>query len=137
MKDSAAYKILLVEDEVENREIVKLHLEGNALFDYDLHEVSNGQQALDAINGDWIPNLILLDLKMPVMDGHEFMRRFRALNGRYKNTKLMVISAHADVANHEEAADMGAVTFIDKPFHRKQIVTVVYQALRESTHVVY
>lgn len=136
MKDSKTYKILLVEDEPENREIVKIQLTGNPLFDFEIRECTNGQQAIDVLN-EWVPNLIVLDLKMPVMDGHEFMKRFRALNGRYKNTKFIVVSAYADVANHEEASEAGALTFINKPFRRNQILNVIYQALRESTHSVF
>ena len=73
----AAERILIVDDDESIRQIVRICLTDEG---YDVVEAPNGQVALNKLN-EFMPNLILLDLRMPVMDGWEFARRYETLPG--------------------------------------------------------
>ena len=71
-------KILVVEDNEDNRRILVYRL--RKIGKFDIREAANGQQAIDAVRAD-LPDLIFMDLKMPVMDGWEATKRIREMDG--------------------------------------------------------
>ena len=71
-------KILVVEDNEDNRRILVYRL--RKIGQFDIREAANGQQAIDAVRAER-PDLIFMDLKMPVMDGWEATKRIREMNG--------------------------------------------------------
>jgi CheY-like chemotaxis protein len=102
--------VLIVEDSLDIQVTLK------EFFEYEGYEVlvaSNGKIALEVLqNTPKLPNLILLDLMMPVMDGHEFMRR-KSMNDRFKNVPVVVMTANGTVSAKNEASH--AKAFLNKP----------------------
>ena len=78
----------------------------------DVEEAANGQEALRKI-GDFGPDLVLLDWKMPDMDGPTFLKLFRASN---KSTPVIIVSAEDNSDRVVEAKKAGASDFVVKPF---------------------
>lgn len=103
--------VLVVEDEPAVADLVAAILEGDG---YEVVKTHNGREALDWLAGakDEFPSLVLLDIKMPVMDGREFARQFRA---RWDSVvPIVVMTAYNDA--EAIAGEIGAAGWIGKPF---------------------
>src|SRR4051794_30442562 len=85
-------KILVVEDNEDSRRILMLRLRHWGVFD--IHEATTGQEALDCIARD-PPDAVLLDLKLPGLDGWETARRIRALPTPLSQLPIIAVTAHA------------------------------------------
>lgn len=110
------YRLLIVEDQYENRLLLNNLLEP---LGFDLREAVNGQEAVDIFE-QWRPHLIWMDIRMPVMDGKEAIRRIRASEaGAY--TKIIALTAHALEEERREIQAAGCDDFIRKPFHEMDI----------------
>lgn len=94
---------------------------------FDTVEAADGQQALDRI-GEALPDLVLMDLAMPVMDG---LKATRALRAQESTSKLPIIalSANASNADRDEALAAGANVFIAKPFERTELLRQLGESL--------
>ena len=104
-------RLLLVDDAAENLRIL-----GESLRDtYTIMFARNGQDALRLANGDLQPDIILLDVVMPGMDGYEVCRRLKKAN-RTKNIPIMFITAQNEEANEALALSLGVEDYIKKPF---------------------
>jgi two-component system, chemotaxis family, chemotaxis protein CheY len=90
----SADRILVIDDDESIRQIVHLFLSDEG---YEVIEAANGQAALDALE-DFRPSLILLDLRMPVMDGWEFARRYRLMPGPHAPIVAFVAALNAGQA---------------------------------------
>lgn len=104
-------KILVVDDTKTNIEV----LEGILSNDYDMYVALNGKKAL-MLAEKVKPDLILLDVMMPEMDGYETLRQMRA-NGLVENTPVIFLTAKADSKSEQTGLDLGAVDYITKPFN--------------------
>jgi len=114
--------VLVVDDEKNIRLMIGKVLEGLGLkIDF----APNGDEALSMMSKREF-DLILLDLRMPGMDGMEVLRRIREAS---KTTKVAIITAHGNVDNAVEAMKLGAVDFIQKPFTVEELRHVVTDAL--------
>ena len=103
--------ILLVDDTPENLDILKACLKA----DYTVRIATNGHLALRIASGDPQPDLILLDIMMPEMDGLEVMRRLQA-DLRTRNIPVIFVTARGEDADEALGLDLGAVDYIVKPF---------------------
>ena len=104
-------RLLLVDDAAENLRIL-----GESLRDtYTIMFARNGQDALRLANGNPQPDLILLDVVMPGMDGYEVCRRLKKVN-RTKNIPIIFVSAQNEEANEALALSLGVEDYIKKPF---------------------
>lgn len=112
--------ILFVEDTTEQRDLVAMFLGMNG---YQVEVANNGIEGL-AQARRLEPDLILLDLGMPKMDGYQMMEQLRA-DETLKDTPVVVISAWAAAKNRERAEATGADAFITKPFELTHILTMV------------
>lgn len=105
--------LLIVDDQEINRMLLsEIFTDG----DYQIEEAANGQEALDLVEkyGDRIVAM-LLDLMMPVMDGHELLRIMDD-KGMLSSIPVFIITAESDTESHKKAYDLGAVDVIRKPF---------------------
>lgn len=105
--------LLIVDDQEINRMLLsEIFTDG----DYQIEEAANGQEALDLVEkyGDRIVAM-LLDLLMPVMDGHELLRIMDD-KGMLSAIPVFIITAESDTESHKKAYDLGAVDVIRKPF---------------------
>jgi len=108
--------ILVVDDDPDLREFLRLMLTS---MGFEVTSAANGQEALDDMEGH-DPDLILLDMKMPVMNGWEFCR---ALEGRDTHPPIVVLTAAPDPAGR--AAEVHADGWLGKPFECADLEAIV------------
>ena len=109
--------ILIVDDDENIRQIVRLCLSDEG---YEVVEAENGVAALAALEKVH-PSLILLDLRMPVMDGWEFARRYRAQPGPHAPLIAFVAALNAE----QECADVETAAILAKPFDLDDLLEAV------------
>ncbi len=123
--------ILIVDDTPENIDVLK----GVLKDDYVVRPAPNGQVALKIANSDQTPDLVLLDIMMPEMDGFEVIRRLQE-NPRTQGIPVIFITALADLDSEIRGLEAGAVDYITKPFNplavRRRVAT--HLALSEARH---
>lgn len=113
------HKRILVVDDEKN---IRLTLgEALAAMDLEVDTASDGEEALAKLEEDAY-RLMLLDIKMPGLDGMEVLRRVRDVQ---PEVRVVIITAHGTVANAVEAMKLGAVDFLQKPFSAQEIRDVV------------
>ena len=117
--------ILVVEDDAENRAAIVKVLEG---AEYKVLETDNGQQALDIINDENI-DIIVTDLRLPIMDGVELLKRAKAVE---QEIEIIVITGHGTVEIAVEAIKEGAYDFITKPVRKAQLLRAVEKAAEKQ-----
>ncbi len=103
------HKILIVDDNDLNLELATQLLED----DYEVQTATNGQEALD-VAAEFRPDLVLMDLSMPVMDGWEATTRLRG-NPVHKDLKILALTAHAVQSEIERALACGCDGYVTKP----------------------
>jgi two-component system KDP operon response regulator KdpE len=116
--------ILVVDDEPRIAEAVSMNLE---LESYQVSCASNGQEALLKITAE-LPDLIILDVMMPDMDGFETLRRIRELS----NVPVIMLTVKGAETDKVRGLDLGADDYITKPFSPKELVSRVKAALRRT-----
>jgi two-component system, chemotaxis family, chemotaxis protein CheY len=113
----ATERILVVDDDESIRQIVRICLSDEG---YDVFEASNGLAAL-ALLPECRPDLILLDLRMPVMDGWEFARLYRLGPGRH----VPIVAFIAALNAQQDCAELDAATILTKPFDLDELLDIV------------
>ena len=116
MDNSARATVLIVDDEERNRRLLDVLLRTDG---YQTLSASNGNEAL-ALASSARPDMILLDLMMPGMDGFEVMRALRS-NPSTSAIPIVIVSALDDVAAHRRLLASGADEFINKPVDRWEL----------------
>lgn len=111
-------KILVVEDNLDNRRILVYRLK--RMGDFDIVEAGNGEEALDRVRVDK-PDLIFMDLKMPVMDGWEATRQIRSLPSG-KEIPIVALTAQAMAGDEQKALAAGCDDYIPKPIVDPSVV---------------
>lgn len=122
-------KILVVDDNLFNIEIVREVLEE----DYDLETATTGREALE-IATDFQPDIVLLDIMMPGMNGYEVCRRLRA-NSTFRDTTVVMVSAKGMLEEKVAGYEVGADDYITKPFKEDGLRESVEFWLRTSVIV--
>ncbi|MHB1132876.1 MAG: response regulator [Chloroflexota bacterium] len=113
--------ILVVDDDPDITQLVAFVLGEEG---YRVRIAADGQEGLDAV-GTELPDLILLDMKMPVMDGSEFAQRFRAAHD--DAVPIVVLTAAADA--RKRAEEVGAQGWLGKPFSLDSLIAAVRRGL--------
>ncbi len=114
--------VLVVDDEAAIRDSLHMILEYEG---YRVEEAASGSQALTRV-GERAPDAIVLDIKMPEMDGLELLK---ALRERGYEMPVLMISGHADVATAVEATRRGAFDFFEKPLQRERVLLSLRNAI--------
>jgi PleD family two-component response regulator len=112
MKTNKQYKLLIVDDERSNIKILTQFLRE----DYKIMAAKSGAQALKAVEGDILPDLILLDIMMPDIDGYEVCRQLKQ-HDRTKNIPVIFVTAVTEMEDAARGFGVGAVDFVQKPLH--------------------
>ena len=115
-------RILVAEDEPRYIWAIQTNLEAR---DYEVLTATDGQQAID-LAADAQPDLILLDIKMPVVNGYEACRRIR----EFSTVPIIMITAMAEEADKVLGLDLGADDYVTKPFSVPELLARVRAALR-------
>ena len=126
MKDLSECTILIVDDAETNIDI----LVDTLGEEYDVAVAMDGESALEAVNDD-SPDLILLDIMMPDIDGFEVCKRLKG-NSETADIPVVFLSALTEAEEKRKGLDLGAVDFITKPFDSSEIQTKVKQYLLAS-----
>lgn len=101
-------KILVIDDEMDFADTLKQCLE---MFEYEVKTASNGKEGLDILNEE-MPDLIVLDLMMPVMDGFEFYRIIKT-DPKWHSIPVLIVTGRSDMEDTIEAVDVDE--FMTKP----------------------
>jgi DNA-binding NtrC family response regulator len=118
----AKNKILVVDDEEALRTVLAAELEGEG---YQVTTAADGQEAI-TILGSSSFDLILLDIKMPNVDGFEVLKFAK---GRQPATKIIMLTGFADLKNAIESKKLGAEDFVSKPYDLVDLLTTVERVL--------
>lgn len=111
-------RILLAEDNPANRLVARLTLETAG---FSVQEVENGRDALNAVRRDFY-HLILMDCRMPIMDGYDATREIRQLASSAAKTPIIALTASAFKEDRERAREAGMDDFIAKPFEDADLI---------------
>jgi len=119
--------ILLIEDdEIERMKFKRVCSKNN--FEHTIVEASNGEIALSILNGDKLPDFILLDLNMPKMDGIEFLKNLKS-NPALKFIPIIVLSTSNNYNDVKHCYEIGASGYIIKPLHfedyKQKIISLI------------
>jgi PAS domain S-box-containing protein len=121
-------RVLIADDIEDNRQLLAQLL---APVGFEIRLAANGAEAVHEFE-EWRPNLILMDFRMPVMDGHEAIRRIRTMAGG-ATPKIIAVTASAMDENRQELIGIGADDFISKPFREAEL----FQKIRAHLGVEY
>jgi len=115
-------KVLVVDDEEGIRESLKLILGDH----YDIILTDSGEQALRLVEGDPAIGLVLMDIKMPKVDGLDVLKEMKA---KRPSLKVIMVTGYKAVETASEAARLGASGYIIKPFKSDEILNTVRRNL--------
>ncbi len=120
-------KILIVEDNPASWRLLEMALRPK---DYILLKAADGAEALDMALREH-PDLILLDVRLPGMDGLEVTRRLRR-NPSFKQTPIICITAYAMMGDQEKVLDAGCDVYLAKPIDTRKLPELVAEMLRQQ-----
>ena len=121
-------RICLVEDNEDNRLLIRAILADR----YDIHECTDGMQAVAALEGSK-PDLVLLDVALPRLDGIEVLRRIRQ-HDLWRDVPVIALTAHAMSGDRERYLAAGFDRYISKPIvDENQLIDAIEELLRERS----
>jgi DNA-binding response OmpR family regulator len=118
-------RILLVDDEAQLVEMVKLRLEAN---DYDVITAYDGQEGLDKARNER-PDLIILDLMLPKVDGYKVCRMLK-FDEKYKAIPIILFTARAQESDEKLGYEVGADAYIIKPFEPQVLMGKIKELIK-------
>ncbi len=123
-------KILIVDDEMDALLALKVALETQG---YNIAEAKDGYEAIDKVRSE-IPDLILLDLMIPGIDGFEVCRQLKS-NPMYKHIPIIMLTARGEVDDKVEGIELGADDYVTKPFNLKELKARIKMILRRNQDI--
>lgn len=118
-------KILVVDDEPNIRELLKLHLEAEG---YAVYSAADGQDAISKASSV-SPDLILLDIMLPKMDGWQVCREIR----KNSEVPIIMLTAKSETFDKVLGLELGADDYVTKPFDKKELIARIKTVLRRTT----
>ncbi len=118
------YLILVVDDEVRISRMIRMNLEHDG---YDVIEANSGQQALDMVRSR-MPNLVILDVMMPGLDGFETLQILREIS----QVPVIMLTAKSEEEDRIRGLELGADDYVTKPFSPRELMSRVKAVLRRS-----
>ena len=118
-------KILAIDDEKSIRFII----ENTFNKEFEITTMSNGKEALYWMQSGNLPDLIICDVEMPVMDGFEFVRKVRS-SGFFDDIPLIMLSGKEESKDKIKCFEIGADDYIIKPFNPKEIIARIKRRLQ-------
>jgi len=118
-------RILLVEDEVSLSELMKIRLEANG---YEVISAFDGQEALDLAKKEK-PDLIILDLMLPKIDGYKVCRLLK-FDSKYEKIPIIMFTARAQDSDRKLGEEVGADAYIIKPFEPEILLSKIQEFLK-------
>lgn len=122
---AAPLRVLVIDDEPPIRKLLRVGLSAHG---YEILEAANGKMALAALSQQ-APDLVILDLGLPDMQGHELLRTMRVRND---SVPIVVLSSRDDEAGKVQALDSGADDYVTKPFGMDELLARMRAALRHQ-----
>jgi two-component system sensor histidine kinase/response regulator len=123
--------VLIVEDNDVNRELLREFVEE---LGHEVNEAHDGKTALAQISED-PPDLVLLDIQMPEMDGYEVIRQLRQ-EARFQDLKVVALTAYAMIGDKEKALQAGFTAYLTKPIDGKKAELTIRELLATSDKAV-
>lgn len=120
-------KILLIEDNEQNRYLVTFLLEQHG---YTVVSAVDGMRGIEAAQ-TFVPEIILLDIQLPTMDGYAVARALRE-NNSLRDTPIIAVTSYAMPGDREKALESGCTGYIEKPINPETFVDQVRQGLRHK-----
>ena len=120
-----AKKILIVEDEADLVEMMKLRLEATG---YEVIAAYDGQEGLDKARSE-NPDLIILDLMLPKIDGYKVCRMLK-FDENYKKIPILIFTARVQEGDKKMGMEVGADAYLTKPFEPKVLLEKIEELLR-------
>jgi CheY-like chemotaxis protein len=116
-----ACRVLIADDIEDNRQLLAQLL---SPVGFEIRLATNGAEAVQEFE-QWRPHVILMDFRMPIMDGHEAIRRIRAMPGG-ADPKIIAVTASAMDENRQELMEIGADDFLSKPFREAELFQKIH-----------
>ena len=127
MEQTRVYRILVIEDEDSIRELVKLNLE---LADFEVIEAADGLEGLNKVIQEK-PDLVLLDLMLPKMDGYELLPKITE-----RQIPVIILTAMNGLKDKIKGFNLGTDDYITKPFESMELLAGIRAVLRRSQQTV-
>src|SRR5215212_1928273 len=119
--------ILVVEDQEDNRQILRDLLRS---ADYEMIEAADGAEALEAV-AKRRPDLILMDIQLPILDGYEVTRRIRA-DPAMRTIPIIAVTSYALTGDEAKAREAGCDDYVTKPYSPRQLLAKVRKYLADA-----
>ncbi len=126
-KDGLSKKILIVDDNQDSRELAVKVLKN---VGYQMIDAADGEDALEKANTE-NPDLILMDISIPKIDGYEVTRRLKS-QVSFKNTPIIALTAHAMKGDKEKAMESGCEGYISKPIDIHELPNQIKSYLKDN-----
>ena len=117
-------RILVVDDHEDNRQILRVLL---ASAGYTMIEAPDGETALDAALSEQ-PDLILMDIQLPGLDGYEVTRRIKS-NPGFHDVPIIAVTSYALSGDEQKALAAGCIAYVAKPYSPMQLLAKIQQYL--------
>ena len=118
-------KILIVEDNPQNMKVVQMALRPHG---YTLLEATDGEKALRAVSNGARPDLIIMDIQLPKMNGLEVTRRLRQIPG-FSRIPIIAVTAYAMRGDEEKIVEAGCDVYLPKPINTRELPRLVAEML--------
>lgn len=118
-------QILIIDDEITSRTVLERYLSRK----YSVVAMEDGEEALNWLKEDNFPNLIIVDVEMPNINGYEFLKLVKE-NDLFKKIPVVMLSGIDNINEQNKYLELGAIDFIEKPFNPKELEIKVENSLK-------